>query len=303
MAIQKEIWQDHIQGNLFKNNEFLLASTDAGQFVLQGKVVHIPQAGVLPNIIRNRASLPATVVQRTDSDITYTLDEYTTDPILIPHAETLELAYNKRENVLSEHESSIKQTIADNMLLAWSPTAASSLIRTTGVAVGAHLDSATGNRKQLTSKDLKAAQLLLNKQNVPFEKRYALMSADLFQQLTDDLSVTQYRDFSAVFNAQDGVLGKLFGFNIMVRSNVVSYTNDTVPVLNSYGATATATDNDAVICWQADGLERALGDIKFFERTDDPTYYGSVYSISVRIGGRKRRSDGKGVVGIVQAAA
>ena len=47
MAIQKEIWQDHIEGNLFKNNEFLLASTDASLYVLQGKVVHIPQAGAL----------------------------------------------------------------------------------------------------------------------------------------------------------------------------------------------------------------------------------------------------------------
>jgi hypothetical protein len=50
MAIQKEIWQDHIAGNLFKNNEFLLASTDAGQYVLQGKVVHIPQAGALATV-------------------------------------------------------------------------------------------------------------------------------------------------------------------------------------------------------------------------------------------------------------
>ncbi len=73
MAIQKEIWQDHIEGNLFKNNEFLLASTDVGQYVLQGKVVHIPQAGALPTVVKNRTVIPATVVQRTDTDITYTL--------------------------------------------------------------------------------------------------------------------------------------------------------------------------------------------------------------------------------------
>lgn len=303
MAIQREIWQDHIEGNLFKNNEFLLASTDAAQFILHGKVVHIPQAGLTATIVKNRSSIPATVVTRTDADITYSLDEYTSDPILIPYAETFELSYNKRESVLSEHEASLRQTIADNILVSWSPTAAGSYLRTTGAATAAHLTSGTGNRKKLTAKDLKAAQLQLNKQNVPMEGRYALMSADMFQQLTDDLSVNDYRDFSAAYNIKDGVLGRLFGFNIMMRSGVVTYTNDTVPVVNAYGATAAADDNDAVLCWQCDALERAVGDVKFFERIDDPTFYGNVYSLSVRMGGRKRRSDAKGVVAIIQAAS
>src|SRR5580704_3658585 len=135
MAIQKEIWQDHIEGNLFKNNEFLLASTDAGQYVLHGLVVHIPQAGATANVAVNRSSLPATVVQRTDTDVTYTLDEYTTDPILIPNAEILELSYNKRESVLSEYEASLRQTMADNILIDWAPTASTgTVIRTTGAS-------------------------------------------------------------------------------------------------------------------------------------------------------------------------
>lgn len=302
MAIQREIWQDHIEGNLFKNNEFLLASTDAGQFVLQGKVVHIPQAGALPNVVKNRSSLPATVVQRADTDITYSLDEYTSDPIMIPYAETIELSYNKRESVLGEHENALKQAIAENILVTWAPTGAATQLRTTGTATAAHLDSGTGNRKKLTAKDLKAAQLALNKQNVPMDGRYALLSADMFQQLTDDLSVNDYRDFSAAYNIKDGVLGRLFGFSIMMRSSVVSFTNDTVPTINAVGATAAAADNDAVLCWQADALERAVGEIKFFERLDDPTYYGNVYSVSLRMGGRKRRTDQKGVIAIIQAA-
>lgn len=214
MAIQKEIWEDHIEGNLFKNNEFLLASTDAGQYVLKGKVVHIPQAGATPNIVKNRTSLPATVVQRTDTDITYTLDEYTTDPILIPNADLFELSYNKRESVLSEYEASLRQTIADNVLVDWAPTAGTGLIvRTSGVATASTLAGTTGNRAKFTVNDLKGAQLQLNKQNVPMEGRYALISADMFQQLTDDMSATQYRDFSAAYDVKDGILGRLFGFN------------------------------------------------------------------------------------------
>lgn len=304
MAIQREIWQDHIEGNLFKNNEFLLASTDASQFVLQGKVVHIPQAGALPSIVKNRSSLPATVVQRTDTDITYTLDEYTTDPILIPNAETFELSYNKRESVLGEYETSLRQTVADNMLIDWCPSAGlGAIVRTTGASAGTHLSGTTGNRKRFVASDLKNAQLQLNKQNIPMEGRYVLMSADMFQQLTDDLSATQYRDFSAAYEVKDGVIGRLFGFNIMLRSTVATYNNDASPILNPYGATPGVTDNDAALCWQTSAVERALGQISFYERIGDPTYYGDVYSVSVRMGGRLRRSDAKGVVAIVQAAA
>jgi hypothetical protein len=303
MAIQKEIWQDHIEGNLFKNNEFLLASTDASQYVLQGKVVHIPQAGALATVVKNRSSVPATVVQRTDTDITYVLDEFTTDPILIPNAETFELSYNKRESVLGEYESSLRQTIADNLLIDWSPSGSEGMIiRTTGVSTASHLADTTGNRKKFTVNDLKNAQLQLNKQNVPMEGRYALISADMFQQLTDDMSATKYRDFSAAYDVKDGVLGRLFGFNIMMRGNVVNYDNDVLPVVNAYGTAADDADNDGVLCWQISAVERALGQITFFERIGDPTYYGDIYSVGVRMGARKRRSDAKGIIAIVQAA-
>jgi len=301
MAIQREIWEDHIEGNLFKNNEFLLASTDASQFVLQGKVVHIPQAGALPTVTKDRSSLPATVTQRTDVDITYPLNEFTTDPILIPNADTMELSYDKRESVLSEHEAALRQVTADSILIDWAP--ATSLISTTGAAVATHLTGTTGNRKKFGTADLKSAMLTLNKQNIPLEDRFALLSADMYQQLTDDLSDTLYRDFSQAFDAKNGILGKLYGFNIMMRSNVVTYTNDSTPVVNAYGATAAATDNDAVLCWQKNAVERALGDVVFYERVGDPTYYGDVYSVLIRMGARKRRSDEKGIVAILQAAS
>lgn len=304
MAIQKEIWQDHIVGNLFKNNEFLLASTDASQFVLQGKVVHIPQAGATTNVEKNRSAVPATVLQRTDSDVTYALDEYTTDPILIPNAENFELSYNKRESVLGEYESSLRETIAENILVAWSPTGTTgNIIRTTGTTTASHLDGTVGNRKKFTVTDLKYAQLQLNKQNIPMEGRYALISADMFQQLTDDMSATQYRDFSAAYDVQNGVLGKLFGFNIMMRGSVLSFTDDTNPLAKDYDAAAAADDNDGVLCWQQSAVERAVGQVSFFERVGDPAYYGDIYSVSVRMGARRRRGDAKGIIAIVQDAA
>lgn len=301
MAIQAEVWQNHIEGNLFKDNEFLLTATDAGQYVMQGKVVHIPQAGSLPLIEKNRSTLPATASERTDTDVTYQLDAYSTDPILIRNAETFELSYSKRDSAIGEHEAALRQRIADEILIKWAPTAVGSVVRTGGDDVPTHVTGTTGTRKALTTADLKAAQLAMNKQNISKYERYALLSADMYDQLIESLGETQYRDFSEAIDPKTGVLGVLYGFKIMQRADVVVYNVD-ADTVNAYGAAAAATDNDAVLCWQKDAVERALGSINFFERANDPLYYGDVYSFEVRMGGRKRRNDEKGIVAIVQVA-
>lgn len=299
-GISVEVWQDHIEGNLFKNNEFLLASTDASQYVIQGKIVHIPQAGATPGTEKNRSSLPAEVSQRTDTDVTYQLDAYTTDPILLPNAESFELSYNKRESVLSEHEDTLRERIADELLIKWAPTVAGNITRTTGDATDTYVTDTTGSRKKFTVSDLKTAQKMLNKQKMPKNDRYALFSADAFDQFLDDFKITQNRDFSQEFDAKTGVIGKLYGFNIMVRSDVVLY-NAGATAVNAYGAATAEDDNDAVLCWQKNAIERAVGNVKMFGDVDDPTYYGDIYSFEVRMGGRRRRDDSKGIVAIVQA--
>jgi hypothetical protein len=300
MAIQKEIWTSHIQENLFKDNEFLNYAFNADQYVIQGKVVHIPNAGASPAVVKNRTSLPATVTQRTDVDITYAIDEFTTDPILIPNADTVELAYDKLSNVLSDSEGAIRQLVADWMLYNWRAENASSIVRTSGAAVAAHLPSATGTRKKFTLADVKAARLTLNKQNVLKEDRYLLIDSDMYDQLADELNITQYRESSKDMDLPKGVIGKLYGFYIMERTTTMVANNAGTPVIQTPGTAGAVTDNGVAFAWQKNTVERALGTVDFFENLGDPTYYGDIYSALVRMGGRKRRNDQKGVVAIIQ---
>lgn len=297
-AVQVEIWGRYIMGAIFRNNEFLNYCFKADDYVLQGKVVHIPQAGGTAGVTKNRSSLPATVTKRTDTDITYPLDEFTTDPRLIPHADTVELSYNKMDSVMTDDMSALRQTVADNILINWSP--ATNIIRTTGAAIDTHLVDTTGTRKKLIVKDLQAAQKFLNKQDIPSEGRYALLSADMHDQLITDLSESQYRDFSRALDEKKGIVGKLYGFNIMMRSRVVVYGNEGTPVVKAYGAEADADDNDAVLCWHENALERAMGEVLTFDQSNSPQYYGDLMSFLLRMGGRIRREDEKGVVAIVQ---
>lgn len=303
MAITPEIWQADIIGNLFKDNEFLNYCYNADQYVVGGKLVHIPNAGAPSAVKRNRTSLPATVTLRSDVDVVYALDEFTTDPRLITNAESVELSYDKRMSVIGEDINALKEIIADWILYKWCPTGATRILRTTGGSVAAHLPSATGNRKLFTCNDVKAAQKKLNKDGVSKTDRYMLISSDMYDQLTTDATFTSSRDAIRDMSLPEGTIGRLYGFYLMERSTVVTATGATPPVAKDPDASYASTDNDVVLFWQKDALERAMGNTESFEKMNDPTMFGDVYSFLQRMGGRVRRDSEKGVGMIIQVTA
>lgn len=302
MAVQKEVWVDYIIENLFKDNSFLQYCFNESDNVLNGVVVHIPQAGAKPNVVKNRGSLPATVVQRTDTDVTYPLDSFTTDPILIKDAEKKEVSYDKMGSVLDEHIQALSETIGDYILNYWAPTTAATIIRTTGAADAVALSTgATGTRKALKATDLRKAQATMNKLGIPKNDRWALIPDDMLSQLLADTTLTASQ-IQLLTDLKEGQIARLFGFNILTRVNAGVYDNSGTPAPKSVGAASATSDNLAVLCWQKNAVAKAMGEVKFFERTDDPTFYGDVYSAEVRMGGRKRRAAAEGVVAIVQEA-
>lgn len=303
MAVQVEIWENDIIEGLWADNAFLNFAVNVDQYVLNGKVVHIPQAGAAPNVVKNRNVFPAQAKRRSDTDVTYTLDEYTTDPVHITDAEDIEDSYDKRASVMSETRAALNDVAAQNMIYNWLPTKASSILRTTGDPVAAHLPAATGNRKAFRLADLKTAMSKMNAENVPANDRYALIDALMYDQMTNEMTANQQREFLAAYEAKTGIVGKIFGFNIIMRSSVGRYSNAGTPVRVLPDAADAATLNAVALCWQKSMVERALGDVKFYEDKQNPLYYGDIYSAAIRLGGRIRREDEKGVIAIVQDVA
>ena len=298
MAVQKEIWLASIVELLFASNSFMSKAFNADEYVVQGKTVHIPQAGAASGVSKNRSSLPATVSKRTDTDVTFVLDEYTTNPVHIPHADTVELSYDKRESVLRQDKLKLLDEVANAFITSWLPTAATSIIKTTGEAVTAHAPSATGLRKAFCKADVLAAMTKFNAANIPQEGRYLLLDAQMYSQLLKDLTQSESMAFLASADAQNGVVGKLYSFNVMLRSTVAAVTTAGALV-----TTADATDCCAALAWHEQSVCRALGEVKMFDNEDDPTYYGDIYSFLVRAGGRILRNDNAGVLSIIQDTA
>ncbi len=303
-GVELEVWANYIVERLWKTNAFLLRAFSDDDKVLAGKIVHIPQPGAKPTVVKNRSVFPGTAVRRTDTDILYSLDEYSTDPTHIQDAEKVELSYDKINSVYGDHAGQIAEDVAGSLIVKWiTAIPQTNIIRTSGANTLELLTGLTGSRKVLVHGDIRAMQKKFNKWNIPAEGRTALLSPDMLDQLLESLSNTQYRDFSAYMDAKEGVVGRLYGFDILSRSDV-AVAKETVPgtvTINAYGAANAAADYDVAMFWHKDAVARALGEVKFFENPDRAEYYGDIYSALLRMGGRRRRGDDLGVGLIVQA--
>lgn len=313
MAIQVEIWQNHIEEELFKDNSFLRLSHSADEHLINSKAVHIPQSGGAGGVTKNRSSFPATIRTRTDNDVIYLIDEYTSDPVKIPHADTKELSYDKRQSVLGEDIDKLNEVVAENMLLNWVTSPAygtysaatipsTSILATTGSNVPATAPSATGVRKALTLSDLQAARTFLKNQKRWKEgKMYGMITpaqeAELFP--ADSIITATYMQSVTEAERREGVMYKCQGFKLMVRNTI--FRTQANKTLISYGASGSTTDCEAAYFWYKEAVEFAFGGVEMFEDLKNPTHYADIYSFLVRAGGRARRSDFAGMVLMQQA--
>lgn len=294
MALEKEIWLNEIVKGLFADNSFLSKAYSADQYV-NDKTVHIPNAGLPSGVKKNRTNYPAEIKVREDFDVTFSIDEFTTNPIRIPHADTVQLSYDKRESIISSDREALQDAIAKSILNNWAPTKADQIVKTTGGEVAAYTDKATGKRKALTKEDVAEVFTRFNRQNIPASNRYLLLDAMMYTQLLESLTDKEAVAFHGLADPANGIVGQLYGFSVLMRSEVLIYDDNTPVEVGTK-----ATDNAGALAWHYDAVARALGEVNMFGEENSPTYYGNIYSFLVRAGGSPKRHDGKGVVAIVQ---
>ncbi len=288
-----------IQENLYPDNEFYKQSRDDSAWV-DGKTVRLPQAGAVSRSQKNRNVLPAQVKKRDDTAEEYDIDEFTTDPILIQDTEEMQLSYAKRQSVLTDHINTLNTDISDNYSQIWMPTLATNMVRTTGATLAATAPGATGTRKGVADADLIAAVTLMDRMEIKAENRFMGIPTDLYAQLLSLDKFVDYQKRGLVDLVSKGWIGEIYNCKIYKRSRFAIYDNTATPVKKAYDAAAATTDNQAILLWQKDAVRRAEGKIKVFEKIDDPSYYGSIFSALVNSGGRLARTDQKGVVSIIQ---
>jgi len=305
MAFQTEAWTRDVQEQLFsKVFGFIRNSVNHDAFV-NNKTVHVPQGGSIGNVEKNRAVLPATISQRTDTDLTYDLNNYTTDPIVITNLEAIQASYNKRNSVLNQHINKINSRIAEEVLISWAATTTNQIIACSGAATANITPpSGVGNRTLLTPLDLSQGAAKLDEQEVPQQGRYLAIPSKMYWSFVEaHKAFLLNMDYNRGITDADmalGVVSKVYGWNIIPRGVVTVYKNAAVTP-NAVGAAAVATDRFGAVGWHQDFVCNALGSVKTYYRQDDPTFFGDVLSAEVNHGSAKSTTAMNGIVTFVQS--
>ena len=308
MALIKEIWVSDVMEALNRNADFLPYSVDHSAYIAFG-TVHIPQSGSNPTVVKNPATFPLTINERTDSDRTYLLNQFALEPTLITNLDELQISYDKRQSVLGQQISTLTQRIGDEVAISWSATGSDNIVATTGTATGTALaPGATGTRRDVTLLDIANLAKKLDKDNVARGGRKLLMSTDMFWQLMgiSDVLRASYNGFQSQPNViQSGVVAQIFGFDVMIRPVVSVYANSTT-VPKAFGAATATTDNLACIAFHTSTVARALGSMTpLYDSGSNgngkPEYLGSLFNMEVMLGSAILRADMKGVAALVQA--
>ena len=297
MAIQRELWVQAINENLFSSlDKIKAAATDDSQY-LEAITVHVPTAGTAGTIIKN-PSRPLAVAERTDSDLTYNIDEWVMPSRLVAFGSKNNIPYDQLQSLVNDIMGGIGSRVQRELLINWF-TDGTYDIPTTGSAYAAHAPSATSTRKGLTFADVLTAAKGLDNMNIGDNDRFLLVDNTMFYQLLDEIGITAYRD-AAVMDAAAGKLPKLAGFQIIPVPHVLYVTS--ANVANAYGAAGATTDNAVALAVHKSALSFAVGDIKVFNNNDDAIYAGDIVSGAVMAGGKYRRYDKLGVIPIIQAS-
>lgn len=310
MAVQKEIWQNDIIENLFKDNHFASRAFNGDQFVIGGTIVHIPVAGAPTKSKKNVTNFPITAVKRADSDVVYVLDTYYQEPKHVEKVEQYELSYDKRQSIMGEQMSQLIEDAMEGLLYRWGwqgvniGATAGLTVMTEGGQTAATISGATGNRKLFTKALVGKIKLMFDRENIPAKGRVALLTADHYQQFLDSLSDAERTNFYRIADMEKGVIGTYLGFEFMMRSTVQRWRKDGLvwkPVdiqADAFEASDKTGDSAASLFYQDNCVERARGDVNVFENTDNAEYFGDIFSMNMRLGGRQRRT--KGVISVIE---
>jgi len=269
---------------LAKNIAFWDRARNADGDVIKGQKVWHPNLAAPAAIVRNRTVLPAIIGQKVDVTTDYTLDNYSTDPVLVSFLEGI-FTYDKYNQHMGQDMRAVSEDIAGMLLYYWAANVpAAYIIRTKAASdsVAPHIPGATGNRRAVVPADFKEARQVMTKASIPQEGRIAVIDTDMLGTLTDNFLNTTNRDYTSIYNPSTGKLEKLEGFEIIEVPFAMAFSNAGTPAaltpitdgggrVTDFGAAA----NGGALLYHPDFVERAVGDLKVFENLNDATMYGS----------------------------
>jgi hypothetical protein len=264
VGINKEIWLSEIAENFYPAGSWLSRSRDFSPFVDNDRI-NWAAIGASPAVYVNRDTIanPVPIVPRTDSHRFVDLDVFDSENTPVTNVESYELAYDKRQSVLTDHRGQIWKTLQRYAAHAFAPSGDASLtpvIGTTGATASGH--------KRFSALDIAAMKKRFDDNDFPEAGRVLLLN-------TDHLLDLQFQDlelYKALINLRTGEALNFAGFDIYTNGSVMPVFNKSTLAKVAIGAAAApSTDSPSVsVAWVDSQVFRADGSWDLFLKEKDP---------------------------------
>jgi len=306
------------QRNLFPDNTFWSkGKSDSGAD--QFSTIEIPQASTAVSStfgaiqagqsnLDNAASL--TPIVRINNKKSYNVETFGTEPVALQLIDLETISYNKRKEIFQEHQDVIATDIANFAAIAYAQETANTdfIVETTGSARANIVPGGfAGNVLAITKNDVINVKRLFHRMNlagIP-GRMYALITPE---QWDDLLKIPEFVDFDKTGNQsklKEGIVGRLLGIDFMEpRHNEALNANvlyNTALAKAAFGAALTAQETSAAVFFHSGLVRYSAGKGKLYEAKADPVFKSDIISADSRFGATKSRTDGRGVVSLIEA--
>lgn len=293
--LQKVLWAD--------NSYYSGAQTDEGAW--EAEEIEIPQDEDGEAQYRvNPKTLPLPVGTEEDKKLSYKADLIVTLPTVLSWNQELLVSYPKRAAKLEKHRSTLEDQIAQRILYGWSPTKAEFIRQTTGVATrAASAPGATGTRKVAVEADFRFIAEKFDRLNIPNDgRRRLLVDPGMKQDVWDVMKAYGAGTDANNFLRGEGKLGRLFSFDVFLRSTTQRYTEAATPVKKAPGSANATTDNLAAIAFHLSHVRYSKSPVQVWvDGAPRGEYAGGIgLNCGVRSGGSMSRLSEKGVFALVE---
>ena len=218
--------------------------------------------------------------------------------------------YNKRQTKQAQQAAVINTRVADIAAINWGPTVATNKVSTTGSSRTSNIIKAAGgviaNRKALIKADMLKVYNLLLRMNVMgiAGNFYGLVTADSYTDLLSIAEFTDYDKLGQTSKLEKGIVGRIMGFEIMVRATddqSMGLMYATGGTKNAIDAAVLVNDTPGNLFWHDKMVASAEGMLKTSVNVNAPGYLGATIIESwTRFGASYARYDQKGVVVLLE---
>lgn len=285
MALNKEVWINQIKEGFYPDDSFLNVVTDYSQHVNNNKI-HIPSAGIDPNVLINNTTYPIGIVQRQDDDNEISLVKFETENTLVRRPEVIEYSYDQLESVIRQHRETLRTTVAQKAIHAYAPKKDAlymPTLNTTG-------ESYNG-RKRITFDDILTLKERFDNDKIPSNKRYLV----LHPSHVTDLLKSDIKLFKDLTEIVEGEPKRFAGFGCFTFPDMPAYDFSTGEKL-PFGAAPITGQTFASVAFQADEVMKADGDIYMYSRIDDPEERATIVGFDKRFVALPIRGKGVGAI-------